>query len=88
MGIELRVRDGSLQEYGCVFLPAAFLRKMSIEKGGQQAIAAKCACADTSEGADDTCLALVASICTSTVTADRNWTGQLARLHTQIERVR
>lgn len=87
MGIEPKARDGSVQEYGCVFHPAAFLRKMSMENGGQQGIAAKYACGDASEGADDTCLALVALMRTPTVTGDRDWTGQPARLHIQIERV-
>ena len=60
---------------------------MSIENGGQQAIAAKYACADASEGTDETCLALVALMRTPTVTGDRNWKGQLARIHIQIKRV-
>ena len=88
MGIEPKVRDGSVEEYGCVILPAALVRKMHIEKGGRQAITANHAYIDFSECAADSCLALVASTRVRAFTSELNWTGILARLHIQIEWVR
>ena len=83
MGIENSDRQVIADRVGAESLTA-----IHRSRNWEQKIAAIHAWADAFEGAVDGCLALVASMHTSAVTADGKWTGILARLNNQIEQVR